>query len=135
LILSGGIKNPEALEKNKDRAEQRMFSPLNATRQCDEKVRIFRRARAACKTFPLLLALFSFPATAETGVAIRVTAILPTPKKASSPYHTLTTQCPYPGSSNVNLIMASMHGSLEQRAINSLKNCLEPSNSQWTAEI
>jgi hypothetical protein len=112
-----------------------MLSTLDTMQRCDEKVRIFRRAWAASKIFPLLLALFSFPASAGTGTTVRVTAILPPPNKASSPYHTLTTQCHYPGSSAVNLIMASTNGSFDQKAVNNLKNCLEPSNSQWTAEI
>ena len=112
-----------------------MTSPLDTTHQCDENVRIFRWARAVCKILPLLLVLFSVPASTGTETVVRVTAILPAPDNAVSPYHTLTTQCPYPGSSNVSLIMASTNGSLEQRSINSLKNCLEPSKSQWTAEI
>jgi len=112
-----------------------MLSTLDTMQRCDEKVRFFRRAWAASKTLPFLLALFSFPASAGTGIIVRVTAILPPPIKTLSSYHTLTTQCPYPGSSTVNLIMASTSGPFEQKAINNLKNCLEPSRSQWTAEI
>jgi hypothetical protein len=123
------------LKANKDRAGQRMLSALDTMQRCDEKVQTFTWARAACKALPLLVALFSFPASVGIGETMKVIAILPPPTKAPSPYHTLTAQCPYPGSSSVNLIMASTKGSFEQKAINNLKNCLEPPNLQWTAEI
>jgi hypothetical protein len=112
-----------------------MLSTLDTMQPCDEKIRTFTWAQVACKALPLLLALFSFPASAGTGATMKVIAILPPPTKAPSPYHTLTTQCPYPGSSSVNLIMASTNGSFDQKADNNLKNCLEPPNLEWTAEI
>lgn len=101
----------------------------------NEKVRTISEARAAFKAVPVLLALFSFPANAGIGATTKVIAILPPATKALPPYHTLTTQCPYPGSSSVNLIMASFKGSFEQKVVNNLKNCLEPPNLVWTAEI
>jgi len=112
-----------------------MVSALDTTQRCDEKIRPFAWARAAFKAVPLLLALFTFPANAGIGATTKVIAILPPATKALSPYHTLTTQCPYPGSSSVNLIMASSKGSFEQKVVNNLKNCLEPPNLEWTAEI
>src|SRR5215467_6198216 len=123
------------LKANKDRAGQRMLSALDTMQRWNEKVRTISEARAAFKAVPLLLALFSFPANAGIGATTKVIAILPPPTKALSPYHTLTTQCPYSGSSSINLIMASFKGSFEQKVVNNLKNCLEPPNLVWTAEI
>ena len=112
-----------------------MFSPDNTMQRHDGKGRSCAWAKSCCRTLSLLLVLFSCPATAGIGATVKITAILPETNEAPSVYHTLTTQCPYPGTSNVALIMASTNGSLAQAAVNSLKNCLEPPGLTWTAEI
>jgi len=50
-------------------------------------------------------------------------------------YHTRTMQCPYPDVSNVTVLLASTKQRLRPKAANSLKNCLEPQISKWTAMI
>jgi hypothetical protein len=112
-----------------------MFSPDDTMQRYNDKARSFSWAKSCCKTLSLLLVLFSYPATAGVGAVIKTSALLPKIDDAPSVYHTLTTQCPYPGTSNVALIMASTNGSLEHAAINNLKNCLDPPSLKWTAEI
>ena len=83
----------------------------------------------------LVVALLSDPTCVGVGAFVKVTAILPKYHEPLSVYHTLTTQCPYPGTANVNLIMASTNESLVRRGVNNLKNCLEPPSLRQTAEI
>ncbi|HEY7168326.1 MAG TPA: hypothetical protein VIB79_27455 [Candidatus Binatia bacterium] len=52
-----------------------------------------------------------------------------------NPYHTLTMECPYPDGATVSLVLAAHHRGIKQKPVNSLKNCLEPRVTRWTAFI
>src|ERR1051325_1185061 len=52
-----------------------------------------------------------------------------------NPYHTLTMECPYPDGAATNLVLASYRTGVPQNPLNSLKNCLEPRPTRWTAVI
>jgi len=112
-----------------------MFSTSDEMQPYHAKGRNSAWAKSSCRALSLLLMLFSYPAAAGVGATVKPSVPLPKIHYASSPYHTLTTQCPYPGTSNVTLIMASTTGSLGHTTVNNLKNCLEPQILHWTAEI
>jgi hypothetical protein len=95
----------------------------------------YRRFVLWSKTLPLFIVLFTSPALSRAKPAAKATPHAERKDYPSFTYHTLTMQCPYPDGANVSLMLASNSTPVRPRAINNLKNCLEPRISRWTAVI
>ena len=63
----------------------------------------------------------------------RITRIEPRVDKPDH-YHTLTMGCPYPDGAAVSVVLATYRPEI-LKPLNSLKNCLEPRPTRWTALI
>src|SRR3989442_12431526 len=106
-----------------------MFPTANKMRPKNNGSKRLVCAKTICSAFGMFLLLMaSTPGNQIEQDKLLFTTI--SNNDAPVVYHTLTTQCRYPGTANVTLMMASTNRSLRQRAVNNLKNCLEPTTLQ-----